>query len=152
MSNIRQILYQLSHKGSPRILEWVPYPFSSRSSRPRNQTKVSCNAGRFFTKKPNWAIREASVFFRTMINMLQEISHFSVYKILYSKRVPWWLRWQRICLQCRKPRCDPWVRNIPWRREWQLTPVFLPGESYGQRSLEGYTVHGVAKSQTQMSD
>ena len=32
----RQILYQLSHKGSPRILEWVAYPFSSRSSRPRN--------------------------------------------------------------------------------------------------------------------
>ena len=32
----RQILYQLSHKGSPRILEWVAYPFSSRSSQPRN--------------------------------------------------------------------------------------------------------------------
>jgi len=34
----RQILYQLSHKGSPRILEWVAYPISSRSSQPRNQT------------------------------------------------------------------------------------------------------------------
>ena len=34
----RRILYQLSHKGSPRILEWVAYPFFSRSSRPRNQT------------------------------------------------------------------------------------------------------------------
>ena len=52
----RQILYQLSYKGSPRILEWVAYPFSSRSSRPRNQTRVSCIAGGFFT---NWAIREA---------------------------------------------------------------------------------------------
>ena len=52
----RQILYQLSHKGSPRILEWVAYPFSSRSSRPRNGTRISCIAGRFFT---NWAIREA---------------------------------------------------------------------------------------------
>ena len=51
-----QILYQLSHKGSPRILEWVAYPFSSGSSRPRNQTVVSCIAGGFFT---NWAIREA---------------------------------------------------------------------------------------------
>ena len=37
----RQILYQLSHKGSPRILEWVAYPFSSVSSWPRNQTGVS---------------------------------------------------------------------------------------------------------------
>ena len=30
---------------------------------------------------------------------------------------------------------DPWVRKIPWRRKWQLTPVFLPGKSHGQRSL-----------------
>ena len=52
----RQILYQLSHKGNPRTLEWVAYPFSSRSSWPRNRTGVSCIAGRFFT---NWAIREA---------------------------------------------------------------------------------------------
>ena len=45
----RWILYQLSHQGSPRILEWVAFPFSSRSSQPRNQTRVSCIAGRFFT-------------------------------------------------------------------------------------------------------
>ena len=51
----RQIHYELSHKGSPRILEWVAYPFSSRSSWARNWTGVSCIAGRFFT---NWAIRE----------------------------------------------------------------------------------------------
>ena len=54
----RSPLYQLSHKGSPRILEWVAYPFSSRSSWPRNQTRVSCIAGRFFT---NSAIRERVV-------------------------------------------------------------------------------------------
>ena len=47
----RQILYQLSHKRSARILEWVAYPFSSRSSWPRNRTRVSCIAGGFFT---NW--------------------------------------------------------------------------------------------------
>ena len=45
-----------SHKGSSRILEWVVYPFSSRSSQPRNWTGVSGIAGLFFT---NWAIREA---------------------------------------------------------------------------------------------
>ena len=50
----RWILYQLSHKESPRILEWVAYSFSSRSSQPRNWTRVSCIAGRFFT---NWTIR-----------------------------------------------------------------------------------------------
>ena len=56
LPHCRQILYQLSHKGSPRILDWVAYPFSSRSSRPRNWTGVSCIADGFFT---NWAIREA---------------------------------------------------------------------------------------------
>ena len=51
-----QILYQLSHKESPRTLEWVAYPFSRGSSQPRNQTRFSCIAGGFFT---NWAMREA---------------------------------------------------------------------------------------------
>ena len=51
----KQILNQLSPKGSPRILEWAAYPFSRGSSRHRDQTGVSCTAGRFFT---NWAIRE----------------------------------------------------------------------------------------------
>ena len=54
----RQILYQLSHKESPRIREWIAYPFSSRSSWPRNRTRVFCIAGGFFT---NWAMREAFV-------------------------------------------------------------------------------------------
>ena len=55
LPNCRQILYQLSHKRSPRLPEWEAYLFSRRSSQPRNWTKVSCIAGRFFT---NWAIRE----------------------------------------------------------------------------------------------
>ena len=55
LPHCRQILYQLSHKGSPRILVWVTYPFSSGSFQPRSWTRVSCIAGRFFT---NWATRE----------------------------------------------------------------------------------------------
>ena len=54
----RQVLYQLNHKGSSRILEWVAYPFSRGSSKPRNRTRVSCIAGGFFT---NWAVREAQL-------------------------------------------------------------------------------------------
>ena len=41
----------------------------------------------------------------------------------------WWLRWQRIRLQCGRPGFDRWVGKIPWRRAWQPTPVLLPGES-----------------------
>ena len=55
----RWILNQLSHKGSPRIQDWVTYPFSRGSSRPKNQTRVSCIAEGFFT---NWAVREAHPF------------------------------------------------------------------------------------------
>ena len=51
----RWILYQLSHKGSPRILEWVAYLFSNGSSWPRSWIRVSCIASGFFT---NWAMRE----------------------------------------------------------------------------------------------
>ena len=48
LPHCRRILNQLSHQGSPRILEWVAYPFSSRSSQPRNGSGVSCIAGGFF--------------------------------------------------------------------------------------------------------
>ena len=55
-------------------------------------------------------------------------------------------------LQFRRQSFDLWVGKIPWRREWLLSPVFLPGEFYGQKSLVGYIVHGVIKSWTQLSD
>ena len=41
-----------------------------------------------------------------------------------------------------------WVGKIPWRSKWQHTPVFLPGESHGQRSLEGYSPWGLKESDT----
>ena len=47
---------------------------------------------------------------------------------------------------------ETWVQSLgqedPWRREWQLTPVFLPGESHGQRSLVGYNPWGYKESDT----
>ena len=44
---------------------------------------------------------------------------------------------KEFCLQFRRHEFDPWIRKIPWRKAWQPTPVFLPGESHGQRSLTG---------------
>ena len=41
---------------------------------------------------------------------------------------------------------NPWIGKIPWRREWQPTPVFLPGKSHGQRSLVGYGPWGLEQS------
>ena len=51
-------------------------------------------------------------------------------------------------LQYRKSSFDPWVRKISWRKEWLPTPVFLPGESHGQRSLVGYSPWGSKESDT----
>ena len=56
LQHCRWNLYQLSHKGSPRIREWAAYPFFCGSSWPKNPTGVSCLAGGFFT---SWAKREA---------------------------------------------------------------------------------------------
>ena len=51
-------------------------------------------------------------------------------------------------LQYGRPGFDPGVRKIPWRREWQPTPVFLPTESHGQRSLVGYSPQSRKESGT----
>ena len=52
------------------------------------------------------------------------------------------------CLQCRRPGFDSWVGNIPWRREWLPTPVFLPGEFHGQRNLVGHSPWGCKELKT----
>ena len=46
------------------------------------------------------------------------------------------------CRRCKGCGVNPWVGKIPWRREWQPTPIFLPGESHGQRNLAGYSPWG----------
>ena len=53
-----------------------------------------------------------------------------------------------MCLQCRRPKFNPWVRKIPWKREWLPIPVFLPGEFHRQRSLAGYSPWGCKESDT----
>ena len=60
----------------------------------------------------------------------------------------WWLRQSRIHLQWRRPRFSLWVEKIPWRREWQPTPVFSPGEFHELRSLVGYSSGSLKESDT----
>ena len=64
-----------------------------------------------------------------------------IYIYIYKRR-PWWLSWQRVLLQCGRPRIDPWVGKFLWKREWLPTPVFWPGEfhrlysSCGRKQLD----------------
>ena len=84
LSHCRQILYHLSHQGSPRMLEWVAYPFSRESSRPRNQTRVSWIAGGFFT---NWIMfrSDQSLSRVRLCNLVDYIVH----GILQARILEW---------------------------------------------------------------
>ena len=100
-----QILYQLSHQGGSRILEWVAYPFSSGSSRPRNQIGSPALQADFFLPaelpgKPT--VQESPVQF---------------------------LGWEDLL--------EKGMANLS---------SILPGESHGQRSLEGYSPRGHKES------
>ena len=83
LPHCRQILYQLNHKGSQTILEWLAYAFSSRSSQPRNRTGVSCIAGGFFA---NWAIREVHVL---RMSLFSDSVKWLIWKTPYISHLPW---------------------------------------------------------------
>ena len=59
-----------------------------------------------------------------------------------TKGLPWWLRWYRILLQCRRPEFDPWVGMIPRRREWLPCQYSCLENPHGQRSLKDYSPWG----------
>ena len=94
-----------------RTLEGVAIPFSRGSSRDRTPVCLQCRQILYI-----WARREAHP--------------------KKSKSRTQWFRWWRICLQCRRPQFNSWVRKIPWRRDKLLTSVFLgfPGCSDSKQS------------------
>ena len=69
-----------------------------------------------------------------------------IFLFIVLQRLPQWFSRQRICKRHRERESDPWVGKIPRRREWQSTPVFLPWESHGQRSLGDYSPKGHKES------
>ena len=74
----------------------------------------------------NWDFSSSYLFLRCILQLM----------------FPWWLIGKEFTCQCRRHGFNPWSRKIPWRMEWQPTPVFLPGEFHGQRSLAGYSPWG----------
>ena len=76
------------------------------------------------------------------LTFYESISQSMFTRVSHLQELPWWLIGKESTCQRRSHRFDPWVGKIPWRRAWQPTPVFLPRESYGQRSLTGYSPWG----------
>ena len=90
-----------------------------------------------------------------LFNEKRESSFISLSRKLhgYLSGLPRWLNGKESACHCKRhwrSRFDPWVRNIPWRRKWQPTPVFLPGKSH--RGAWQVIVHGVTKSWTRLSE
>ena len=79
-----------------------------------------------------WASVSSSVLYFIGLLWLKYITCLHTYI-----RLSWWLSGKESTCQSRRHEFDPWVGKIPWRRRWQPIPVFLPGESHGQRSLAG---------------
>ena len=73
---------------------------------------------------------------RTQLSDWTELNWITVAKLF---AIPGSSDGKEFTCNARRPTFNSWVMKIPWRREWQLTPVFLPGEFYGQRSLAGYS-------------
>ena len=116
LPHCRRILHQLSHQGSPRILEWIAYPFFRGSSQPRNWIGVSCIAGGFFT---SWAIREA---------------HTNSYYFAICLDFECWFAAHSCTIRARKWRC---LGLLPFRRTL-LTPFYLYYHSHYVMRHEGW--------------
>ena len=71
-------------------------------------------------------------------NQCRQFSDFD-HRYILVLGLPRWLSGKEPICQCRSV---PWVRRDPWRRKWQFIPVFLPGKSHGQRSLDGCSPWG----------
>ena len=109
------------------------------------------------TCQPSWPFKQlflksSSYFLLSLPWWILFLSHTSMLGLsntyLHSTKTKSKLVASSGCLQCGRPGFDPWVGKIPWRRKWQPTPGFLPGESHGQRSLVGYSPQGHKESDT----
>ena len=142
LPHCRQILYQLSHKRSPRILEWVAYPFSRGSSWLRDRTGVACIAGRFFTKG---AIREAQ---KEMFNLF--CLYLWLNQIIFLKftsRREWYclhveskgkmmkkkstlnIHWKDLCWSWNSNTLATWCKeSTHWKRPWYWERLKAGGE------------------------
>ena len=122
-----------------RIRKCVAISFSRGSAQPRDWTCISYI---FRWVLYHWATREARISdLQVMLHSWQSKCPvpLAVAEADLRSCFPWWLSGKEPTGQCRRHGFHPWVGQMPWRNKRQPTLVFLPGESHGQKSLEGYS-------------
>ena len=88
-------------------------------------------------KRKTAGVKHMPMNFTTELN-LRFILLTHIYSVPFTHcGLPRWLSSKESACQCKRPKFDPWIRKVPWRRKWQPTPVFLPRKSHGQGSLVG---------------
>ena len=139
--------------GFSRQEYWSGLPFSSPGDLPdpRIEPISPGLVGGFFTTEPSGKsqrdreksqIQKASKALVYLVNhQVDSLDLFLSWASLVAQMVKKKKK-KKNRVQCGSPRINPWVGKIPWRREWQPTPVFLPGEFHRQRSLAGYSPWG----------
>ena len=129
----------ISHTGHVMTVANLQFTCSCQPSWPFKQLFLKLSSY-FLLSLPWW-----------ILSLSHSFTHFYVWlsnTYLHSTKAESKLVASSGCLQCGRPEFDPWVGKIPWRRKWQLTPGFLPGESHGQRSLVGYSPRSHKESDT----
>ena len=127
----------------PRSCWWVSRLFVSLTTR----SNAIANVLMYMLWRPYTNIPVASVF-RSRIAGLKSGCICNCDR-WWQISLPRWCNGKESACQCRRRGFDPWVGKIRWRRKWQPTPVLMPGESHGQRSLSGYSPWGHKEPMTE---
>ena len=127
-----------------RILKWIAISSSRGSSWPRDRICVSCIASRLLT---HWAIMDTE-YIIAITSDLQTEKAVAPHSSTLAWKIPWMQEPGRLQSMGSLRVGQDWVTSLSlftfmhWRRKWQPTPVFLPGESQGRGSLVGCCLWG----------
>ena len=133
----------------PRLHLWAncglatPTPFQIRVVTELSVGEICRNVRRHWPgEKHKWKLEASPSDHRAYREQPEDCHYTVLWFTMWCTQGSWWLRWWRVHLQCRRPGFNVWIGKITCRKEWQPTPVFLPREFHGQRSLAGYSPWG----------
>ena len=119
-------------RDGPQLTIWFDVEIDSSTHTSRGHENIYVSYNKVFQKHrertPYWAEK--------CLERVEKRNWLGIFKLV---RVSGGLNGEESASQHKRHRSDPWVGKILWRRKWQSTPVFLPGEVHGQRSLGGYS-------------